>query len=75
MELGLKDRSVLVLASSKGLGKASALEFAKEGAKVMLASWKFEELSVAANEIERETGRKPNVQICDITNREYKKTC
>jgi 3-oxoacyl-[acyl-carrier protein] reductase len=70
MELGLKDKSVLVIASSKGLGKASALEFAKEGAKVMLASRNLDELSLAANEIERETGNKPNVQVCDVTNAE-----
>ncbi|WP_100373019.1 SDR family oxidoreductase [Bacillus sp. FJAT-45037] len=67
MELGLKDKSVIVLASSKGLGKASALEFAKEGANVMLASRNLEELTVAASEVEKETGIKLNVQVCDVT--------
>ena len=70
MELHLKDKSVIVLASSKGLGKATALEFAKEGAKVMLASRNLEELKTAANEIEKETGLKPNIQVCDVTKSE-----
>lgn len=67
MELGLKGKSVIVLAASKGLGKASALEFAKEGANVVLASRHLEELLVASSEIEKASGRKPHVQVCDVT--------
>ncbi len=44
MDLGLKGKSVIVTAASKGLGKASALEFAKEGAHVLISSRSKDEL-------------------------------
>ncbi len=42
MELGLKDKTAIVSASSSGLGKAIAMELCREGARVMLFS-PFEE--------------------------------
>lgn len=36
MELGLKDKIVLVTGGSKGIGKAIAAGFAAEGAKLLL---------------------------------------
>src|SRR5699024_4337429 len=58
MNTGLKDKGVLVLASSTGLGKAGALEFAKEGAKVMMFSHSEEKLVSAKNDIQMRTGNK-----------------
>ena len=38
MDLGLKDRSVIVAASSDGIARAAAEKFAAEGAKVAMCS-------------------------------------
>lgn len=70
MDLGLKGKSVLVTAASKGLGKASALEFAREGATVTIASRNLEELQKAAAEIEQATGQKVTVVQLDVTKEE-----
>lgn len=70
METGLKDKPVIVMASSAGLGKAAALEFAREKANVMLFSPFEEELKQAQAEIEATTGNKPAYVIGDITKSE-----
>ena len=56
MDLGLKDRVALVAASSKGLGKACALELAREGARVVICGREPASLSAAAGEIASATG-------------------
>ncbi|MFS0574461.1 SDR family oxidoreductase [Sporosarcina sp. 179-K 3D1 HS] len=67
MELGLQGKSVLVLASSKGLGKATALQFAQEGANVMITSRSEEGLKQAAEEIREATGSEVATFACDLT--------
>ncbi len=67
MDLKLKDRSVIVLASGSGIGKGVALEFAKENAKVMLVGRTKEKLQNAQNDIFKMTGNKPEYFISDIT--------
>ena len=67
MELGLKDKCALVMASSSGLGKAIAAEMAREGANVMLFSPFAEQLAEAQEDIYKETGRKPAVFTGSIT--------
>jgi 3-oxoacyl-[acyl-carrier protein] reductase len=56
MELGLKDKVVLVTGASKGIGKAIAAGFAAEGSKVAITARGKEELQQAAGEIGRSTG-------------------
>ncbi len=67
MNLGLAEKSVIVCASSAGLGKATALEFAREGANVMLCSRRAAELQRAAAEIKAATGHEPAVTVADLT--------
>ena len=67
MDLGLKDKSVLIMGSSAGLGKAAALEFAREGANVMLFSRSEEKLMAARSEIKEATGKEPAFTAGDIT--------
>lgn len=68
MDLGLKDKSVIVMASSSGLGKAVATEFAREQARVMLFSPVEDQLKKAQIDIQAETGNKPEIFVGDITN-------
>lgn len=67
MDLGLKDKTVLVMGSSAGLGKAAALEFCKEGANVMLFSTSEEKLKSAQLDIKKATGYEPAYTVGDIT--------
>ena len=68
MELGLKEKTVLVMASSDGLGKGTALEFAKEGANVMLFARREDKLKEVQQEILTSTGKKSEYVVGDITN-------
>jgi 3-oxoacyl-[acyl-carrier protein] reductase len=51
MNLGLKDKVALILASSKGLGLACAKTFYSEGANIIICSRSKENLERAKNEI------------------------
>jgi 3-oxoacyl-[acyl-carrier protein] reductase len=67
MDLHLTDKPVLVCASSAGLGKAAALEFAREGASVMLCGRRETELQHGVTEILAATGRRAAYTVADLT--------
>lgn len=68
MDFQLNGKSVIVTAASKGLGKATALEYAREGAHVLIASRNEEELQRAANEMKEKTGNSQiDYIVCDMT--------
>ncbi|QHE51401.1 SDR family oxidoreductase [Pontibacillus sp. HMF3514] len=73
MDLGLKGKRVVVLASSKGIGQAIAKEFVREGAEVLITSRDPEHLLEAAQEIKLGIGggySGPHTEVCDITKEE-----
>jgi 3-oxoacyl-[acyl-carrier protein] reductase len=67
MDLGLKDRVALVAASSRGLGKACALELAREGARVVICARDGARLGAAASEIRAATGAEVLPIEADLT--------
>lgn len=66
MDLNLKGKIAIVLASSKGLGKAIAITLANEGATVVIASRNAEELNATASEIKQQTGAEVMVVPTDV---------
>lgn len=67
MDLQLKEKSVIVTAASKGIGKAAALEFAREGAYVFISSRDESVLRQTVEEIKRETGNEHvGYAVCDM---------
>jgi 3-oxoacyl-[acyl-carrier protein] reductase len=66
MEMGLIGKSVFVAAASKGLGKACALEFAREGANVTIASRSLDQLVLARDEIQAITGKIVTIVQMDV---------
>src|SRR5204863_2931940 len=56
MDLGLKGKVALVAGASQGIGRAAALGFAREGAKVAICARGEAQLNQTAEAIRRETG-------------------
>ncbi len=70
MDLGIRDRVALVAAASRGIGYASALELAREGARVFLCSRDEERATQAAAKIAAETGARVSGVRADVTDAE-----
>jgi len=66
MDLGLKDKVVILTAASKGLGKAAARAFAIEGARLVMSA-RSSALDSAADKIRQETGAQVLAVRADIT--------
>jgi 3-oxoacyl-[acyl-carrier protein] reductase len=67
MDLGLKGKTALVTAASKGLGKASATGLSAEGARVAICARTRADVDAAADEIRSKTGGEVLALTCDVT--------
>jgi 3-oxoacyl-[acyl-carrier protein] reductase len=64
--MNLKDRVAIVTGAARGIGKAVALTFIREGAKVALVDVDQKQLEALKNEIKERKGESINTS-CDIT--------
>lgn len=58
MEFGLNGKNAIIAGGSRGIGRAIALELAREGVDLVLAARGEEDLKAAAADIAAQTGRK-----------------
>lgn len=66
MNLGIKGKTVLVTASSMGIGRAAVDEFIKEGCNVAICSSSKDNLLKAVEEIKTQLNFEPFWTVCDI---------
>jgi 3-oxoacyl-[acyl-carrier protein] reductase len=67
MDLGIADRNAIVCASSRGLGRACAVELAKAGARVVVNGRDADRLAAVRDEIAGETGAEILAVAADLS--------
>src|SRR5258706_7622443 len=67
MDLGLKGKVALVAGASQGMGKATAMGFAREGAKVAICARGDAALNETAAQIRKETGGEVLAMVADMS--------
>src|SRR5437762_234359 len=70
MDFGLQGKRALVTGGSLGIGKAIALELAREGVDVAIVARTKDRLEAAARELEGQTGRRVIPLVADVTSKE-----
>src|SRR5919198_2013152 len=69
MELGLQGKHAIVTGGSRGIGKAIALELAREGVDVAIVARSKEDLEASARELAAQTGRRVIPLVADVTSK------
>ena len=67
MDLGISGRTAIVCAASKGLGKACAMQLAKEGVNVVISARTKADIEATGEEIRRAANVKVTALACDVT--------
>ena len=67
MDLGIKGRTAIVCAASKGLGRGCAFALAREGVSLVISARGGEALEATAAEIRAETGMSVTTVQGDVT--------
>src|SRR6266446_9046189 len=67
MDLGIRGKTAIVCAASKGLGKGCAFALAREGVNLVITARGSEALEATATEIRNATGVLVRAVSCDIT--------
>ncbi|RMD97203.1 MAG: SDR family NAD(P)-dependent oxidoreductase, partial [Calditrichaeota bacterium] len=67
MDLGLLGKTAIVTASSRGLGFATALELAREGANVVICSRRAKNIEKAAEKIIKQTNGVVVPKVADVS--------
>jgi 3-oxoacyl-[acyl-carrier protein] reductase len=73
MDLGIRGKTALVCAASKGLGRACAISLAREGVRLFITARGKEALEATAAEIRRAHGIEVTTVVGDITTDEGKR--
>jgi 3-oxoacyl-[acyl-carrier protein] reductase len=73
MDLGIQNKVALVAASSRGLGKAVALQLSREGAKLAICARNAGNLKKARETIATETGGVVQAYTADVTQKDQVK--
>ncbi len=67
MDLGIAGRTAIVCAASKGLGRATAMQLAKEGVNVVISARTKADLEATADEIRKAANVRVEAVACDVT--------
>ena len=70
MDLGIAGRTAIVCAASKGLGRACAMQLAKEGVNVVITARTPADLEATASDIRKVANVKVEIVACDVTTEE-----